>query len=147
MQYYEVWTLRKMGNKDWFSKKKNYLYSHYSRVLNKRRLLNMSSLNFHIKILIHFYIGEHSYMTSDVFRHFWPTYPPSSDTLLHNLFSKIRWGLTYLPTQKSDVIYECSLVVIFFINISKKKIWFINKCRPTTIRHEYVDTFGRFLAT
>jgi hypothetical protein len=25
-----------------------------------------------------------------------------------SLFSKIRCSLTYLPTQKSDVIYECS---------------------------------------
>ena len=34
-----------------------------------------------------------------------------------SLFSKIRWGLTYLPTQKSDVIYECSLIKTYtFIN-------------------------------
>jgi hypothetical protein len=31
------------------------------------------------------------------------------------LFSKIRCSLTYLPTQKSDVIYECSLTKTFDI--------------------------------
>ena len=37
-----------------------------------------------------------------------PTYP---DQILYyiNLFSKIRCSLTYLPTQNSDVICECSL--------------------------------------
>ena len=56
---------------------------------------------------LQFYAREHSYMTSDAFRAIL-TYLP---TLLYyiSLFSKIRWGLTYyLPTQKSDVIYECS---------------------------------------
>ena len=37
-----------------------------------------------------------------------------------SLFSKIRWGLTYLPTQKSDVIYECSLTLIGMSYESKK---------------------------
>ena len=41
------------------------------------------------------------------FGHFWPTYPHQILYYI-SLFSKIRWGLTYLPTQKSDVIYECS---------------------------------------
>ena len=35
-----------------------------------------------------------------------PTYPHQILYYI-SLFSKIRWGLTYLPTQKS-VIYECS---------------------------------------
>ena len=38
-----------------------------------------------------------------------PTYPHQ---ILHyniNLFSKIRWSLTCLPAQKSDVVCECSL--------------------------------------
>ena len=36
-----------------------------------------------------------------------PTYPHQILYCI-SLFSKIWWGLTYLPTQKSDVIYECS---------------------------------------
>ena len=45
-----------------------------------------------------------------------------------SLFSKIRWGLTYLPTQKSDVIYECSLKDTnsstwkFFLTVCQKKL-------------------------
>ena len=38
-----------------------------------------------------------------------PTYPHQMLYYI-SLFSKIRWSLTYLPTQKSDVIYECSLI-------------------------------------
>ena len=40
-----------------------------------------------------------------------------------SLFSKIRWGLTYLPTQKSDVIYECSLTETFYMDrqLSRQK--------------------------
>ena len=47
------------------------------------------------------------------FVHFWPTYLPSSDTLLKKSLkvTKIRWSSTYLPTQKSDVIYECSHIL------------------------------------
>ena len=37
-----------------------------------------------------------------------PTYPHQILYYI-SLFIKIRWSLTYLPTQKSDVIYECSL--------------------------------------
>ena len=47
-------------------------------------------------------------------RWFWcifdlPTYPHQMLYYI-SLFSKIRWSLTYLPTQKSEVIYECSLM-------------------------------------
>ena len=38
-----------------------------------------------------------------------PTYPHQILYYI-SLFSKIRWGFTYLLTQKSDVIYECSLM-------------------------------------
>ena len=37
-----------------------------------------------------------------------PTYPHQILYYI-SLFSKIRRGLTYLPTQKSGIIYECSL--------------------------------------
>ena len=45
-----------------------------------------------------------------------------------SLFSKIRWGLTYLPTQTSDVIYECS-----------PKLW-----RNSNLRHwlDLAHSFG-----
>ena len=39
-----------------------------------------------------------------------PTYPNQMVYYI-GLFSKIRCSLTYLPTQKSDVIYECSLIL------------------------------------
>ena len=56
------------------------------------------------------HLMEHSYMTSDVFWGIFdlPTYPHQILYYI-SLFSKIRLDLTYLPTQKSDVIYECSL--------------------------------------
>ena len=50
-----------------------------------------------------------------------PTYPHQILYYI-SLFSKIRWGLTYLPTQKSDVIYECSLrpcKLRYLFNINK----------------------------
>ena len=40
-----------------------------------------------------------------------------------SLFSKIRWGLIYLPTQRSDVIYECSLGQNPFVQKFVKAIW------------------------
>ena len=44
------------------------------------------------------------------FGHFWPTYLPYNQMVYFiDLFSKIRCSLTYLPTQKSDLICECSL--------------------------------------
>ena len=54
---------------------------------------------------------EHSHMTSDVFLCIFdlPTYP-NQRVYYISLFSKIRRSLTYLPTQKSDVIFECSLI-------------------------------------
>ena len=49
-----------------------------------------------------------------------PTYPHQILYYI-SLFSKIRWGLTYLPTPKSDVICECSLtwheIVCWFLKI------------------------------
>ena len=50
-------------------------------------------------------------MTSDVFLCIFdlPTYP-NQRVYYISLFSKIRRSLTYLPTQKSDVIFECSLI-------------------------------------
>ena len=57
------------------------------------------------------FIREHSHMTSDVFGAFLTyllTYPNQMVYYI-GLFSKIRSSLTYLPTQKSEVIYECSL--------------------------------------
>ena len=58
-------------------------------------------------------VWDHSYMTSDVFLVIFdlPTYPHQILYYI-SLFSKIRWSLTYLPTQKSDVIYECSLDIL-----------------------------------
>ena len=44
-----------------------------------------------------------------------PTYPHQILYYI-SLFSKIRWSLTYLSTQKSDVIYECSLKWIYYMN-------------------------------
>ena len=41
-----------------------------------------------------------------------PTYPNQMVYYI-GLFSKIRCSLTYLPTQKSDSIYECSLRGVF----------------------------------
>ena len=68
-----------------------------------------SDIVFSIRII--FVKGAFTY---DV-RCFWaffnlPTYP---NQILYyiSLFSKIRCSLTYLPTQKSDVIYECSLIL------------------------------------
>ena len=68
-------------------------------------------------------------MTSDVFWVFFdlPTYPNQMVYYI-SLFSKIRCTLTYLPTQKSDVIYECSLWcdLIQFLNMSRlvKILWY-----------------------
>ena len=43
-----------------------------------------------------------------------PTYPHQILYYI-SLFSKIRWSLTYVPTQKSDVICECSLCIWIYI--------------------------------
>ena len=40
-----------------------------------------------------------------------PTYPNQMVYYI-GLIGKIRCSLTYLPTQKSDVIYECSLITV-----------------------------------
>ena len=44
-------------SRTWLIMLQNYLFGQYSRVSNKHRLLNKSSLNFYITILIHFYIN------------------------------------------------------------------------------------------
>ena len=82
-------------SRTWLIMLQNYLFGQYSRVSNKHRLLNKSSLNFYITILIHFYI---------------------------NLgISVIFW-------------------FFFHQHFQNKKIWFINKRRPTTIRYSRVLT-------
>ena len=40
---------------------------------------------------------------------FWYFWPNQMVYYYISLFGKIRCSLTYLPTQKSDIIYECSL--------------------------------------
>ena len=55
-----------------------------------------------------------------------------------SLFSKIRCSLTYLPTQKSDVICECSLtqcfgLICFFLSIwMQKSQYFVPVYQYTT---------------
>ena len=56
-------------------------------------------------------------MTSDVFWKFL-TYLPTLIryfTTYAYLVKSIRWSLTYVPTQKSDVICECSLCIWIYI--------------------------------
>ena len=48
-----------------------------------------------------------------------PTYPNQMVYYI-GLFSKIRCSLTYLPTQKSDVIYECSLMYLLTKNSTEQ---------------------------
>ena len=43
------------------------------------------------------------------FGYFWPTYLPYTFLYYINLFSKISCSLTYIPTQKFDIICECLL--------------------------------------